>query len=370
MESRKASPAHGEYKHISSPSAEFYQHVVREIREYAIFLLNADGVIISWNCGVEQVFGYDEAEFIGQQGEIIFTPEDREHAEPQRELEKALRDGQALDDRYLVRKDGSRFWANGVTTALRNTAGEFEAFVKVVRDNSKEKVAQERLKRGEERFYSLFRTGPFAAALTTPEEDRFMDVNDAYEQLTGYSRDHVIGRTSKELGMWSSKKDQAKLQKVLQDGHDFRNLELQLRTQDGHVRDILASGTFVSFDGTRCALKMFYDITERKRSEEELQEAIQHVMQDAAWFSRAVVERLTNIRSSKSDHAEVADLTNRERQVLERIARGMNNDEIATNLGIGVQTVRNYVSTIYSKINVKSRAEAVVWARERGLVGS
>ena len=114
---------------------------------------------------------------------------------------------------------------------------------------------------------------------------------------------------------------------------------------------------------------MFYDITERKRTEEELAHAVQEVMKDAAWFSSAVVENQANIRSGRIDATEVAELTPRERQVLERIASGMNNDEIGRDLGISGQTVRNYISLICSKIHVRTRAKAVVWARERGLVG-
>ena len=83
-----------------------------------------------------------------------------------------------------------------------------------------------------------------------------------------------------------------------------------------------------------------------------------------------MLEKLAQIRSSRANPAEVAELTPRERGVLERVAKGMDNQEIAAELGLAPQTVRNYISAIYDKLGVRSRAEAVVWARERGLGSS
>ena len=367
-------PEGGQDNQQASPDAKLYQQMVRDIKAYAIFMLDPEGVIISWNRGVEEIFGYSEEEFVGQPAHITFTPEDREQGEPQKELEEARTNGQAIDDRWHLRKDGRRFWANGIMTALRNSDGELQGFSKVLRDNTQHKETTEELKqahddvkKSRESFAELFRAAPFAAVLTSPDEDRFIEVNDAYERLTGYSRDAVVGRTSKEVDLWISEETREKLYRALRsDG--FHELELQLRTQDGHVRDVLVSGTVVYFQGVKAMLKMFYDITQRKRTEEQLSQAVQEVMQDANWFSRALVERLANIRAGKPDAPEVAELTPRERQVLTCIAKGMSNDEIGRELGISSQTVRNYVTLVYSKINVKTRAEAVVWARERGLV--
>ncbi|CAN5785563.1 hypothetical protein BH23DEI1_BH23DEI1_00180 [soil metagenome] len=114
------------------------------------------------------------------------------------------------------------------------------------------------------------------------------------------------------------------------------------------------------------------DITTRKRTETELREAIEAVMSDTAWFSRSLLEKLAHVRArdaagSAKHGVEVAQLTRRERQVLERLADGWDNSQIAHDLGLAEQTVRNYVTNIYEKVGVHSRAEAVVWARDRGL---
>lgn len=117
-----------------------------------------------------------------------------------------------------------------------------------------------------------------------------------------------------------------------------------------------------------------HDVTVRRRSQEELLEAIRAVMSDAAWFSQALLEKLVQVRGATlkvtgdPDIAEVAHLTVRERQVLERMANGADNAAIATDLKVAEQTVRNHVTNIYMKLGVHSRSDAVIWARERGLV--
>ena len=111
------------------------------------------------------------------------------------------------------------------------------------------------------------------------------------------------------------------------------------------------------------------DVTERRRTEEQLMQAIQEVMQDTAWFSRSVIERLAQIRSDAPDETPVmVSLTKRERQLLELVAAGYTNAQLVEELGLAKNTVRNYVARIYEKLDVHSRAEAVVWARERGIV--
>jgi len=116
------------------------------------------------------------------------------------------------------------------------------------------------------------------------------------------------------------------------------------------------------------------DVSERRTNEEELMRAVQEVMTDTAWFSRSLLEKIAQIRSRKrgdnGNDTVVAELTHRERQVLERMASGRDNRSIADELGIKEQTVRNYVTRIYEKLGLHSRADAIVWARERGLVAS
>jgi DNA-binding NarL/FixJ family response regulator len=126
----------------------------------------------------------------------------------------------------------------------------------------------------------------------------------------------------------------------------------------------------VNIQDNPCYLLVLMDITERKRTELELVSAIEEVMKDASWFSRTLIEKLANVKpgnSPKLPSVSFTDLTARERDVLSLICEGLADKEIAARLKLAPNTVRNHVSTVYSKLDVHSRSEAIVWARERGL---
>jgi DNA-binding NarL/FixJ family response regulator len=99
---------------------------------------------------------------------------------------------------------------------------------------------------------------------------------------------------------------------------------------------------------------------------EALVDAIRTVHKGNVWFSRSIVEKMYEWRASEERSAELPELTNREKDVLEAIAKGWNNSRIAESLGLAEQTVRNYASSIYDKLGLHSRAEVIVWARKNG----
>jgi PAS domain S-box-containing protein len=237
-------------------------------------------------------------------------------------------------------------------------------------DITQRKASEASLRSSEERFAKAFRANPVAGCLMTLPGERFLDANESFQQLIGYSCEELLGQSSYDIGLWTSKVTPSKIQAALhKDGH-YRDLNLQLKTKTGDVRDILASAEVMELDGAAVILHMFYDVTNQKRNEEELMEAIETVMQDTAWFSRSVVEKLAQVRAKKlgGEHeAEVAELSKREKQVLSHIATGHDDAYIAADLGLAKQTIRNYITNIYEKLGIHSRAEAVVWARERGL---
>src|SRR5258708_21094947 len=111
--------------------------------DYALFLMDPSGHVSGWNIGAQRVLGYEAEEIIGQPLAQFFTPEDRLTGKPERELETARTTGRASDDNWLVRKNGSRFWANGLTTALQN--GSLRGFVEGLRDLSERKQAEQQV---------------------------------------------------------------------------------------------------------------------------------------------------------------------------------------------------------------------------------
>ncbi len=127
-------------------SAEQLRLTIEGIKEYAVFLVDAQGRLATWNPGVERVKGYRAEEFIGQPFSILFTPEDRAKGVPERELEQAAREGKFEQEGTRLRKDGTRFFAEVVLRALRDESDRLLGFVKVTRDITKRKHSEENLR--------------------------------------------------------------------------------------------------------------------------------------------------------------------------------------------------------------------------------
>ncbi len=123
-------------------SDEFFRLLVESVRDYAIFALDAGGRVASWNTGAQRIKGYTEAEILGAPYAIFFTPEDVARGKPQRLLSTAIRDGRVEDEGWRVRKDGTRFWADAVLTALRDSTGRLVGFAKVTRDLTDRRMAE------------------------------------------------------------------------------------------------------------------------------------------------------------------------------------------------------------------------------------
>src|SRR5918994_569471 len=126
-------------------SEERFERLVEAAKDYAIFMTDAHGRVRTWNEGAQRLFGFGEAEILGEHGSILFTPEDRESGAPERELEKARKEGRAEDERWHLRKDGSRFWASGFVRPILDEEDNLIGFSKVARDLTERKRAEEAL---------------------------------------------------------------------------------------------------------------------------------------------------------------------------------------------------------------------------------
>lgn len=120
-----------------------YAKMVNEVKDYAIFMLDTHGRILTWNSGAQNILGYTEQEAVGQSGELVFTEQDRESGEARKELQTAAMHGRAEDERWHRRKDGSLFFASGIMTALRNPDGSLHGFVKLMRDFTDRKLIED-----------------------------------------------------------------------------------------------------------------------------------------------------------------------------------------------------------------------------------
>ena len=133
---------------LSDANAELEQVrlLVESVRDYAIFVLDPGGHVRTWNSGARHIKGYDRDEIVGRHFEAFYTDEDKARKHPAHELEVAAREGRFEEEGWRVRKDGSRFWANVVITALRDASGTLVGFAKVTRDLTERRAADERLR--------------------------------------------------------------------------------------------------------------------------------------------------------------------------------------------------------------------------------
>ncbi|WP_259764714.1 response regulator transcription factor, partial [Pseudomonas protegens] len=182
--------------------------------------------------------------------------------------------------------------------------------------------------------------------------------------------EELLGKNVGAIGFIAEAAAASQLFSQLEKAGNVDGLDLKVRQKNAGLIDCVAYADTVLIQDSPCYLLVLMDITERKRSELELVGAIEEVMRDASWFSRTLIEKLANVRSPKARDTpgvSSADLTAREREVLGLIYQGLADKEIAAQLKLAPNTVRNHVATLYSKLGVHSRGEAIVWARERGL---
>jgi len=177
---------------------EQFRSVVQGVKDYAIFLLDREGRIASWNVGAENIKGYKAQEIIGQHFSCFYTPEDLKKGKAQEVLRLASEAGRFEDEGWRLRKDGTTFWAHITITALRNPAGEVVGFSKITRDFSEREQAEQALKRSEEHLRALFEFSP-DAIVTSDSSGTITEVNSQIEKVFGYKREELVGQSVEML---------------------------------------------------------------------------------------------------------------------------------------------------------------------------
>lgn len=230
--------------------------------------------------------------------------------------------------------------------------------------------AERALEANERHFATVFDMAPVAMVVTNGEDHRIVNVNDAFRRLTGYSGHDAIGRVADDLQLWNDAAQRQGLEQEIRKRGGFRGHDVRVLGKNGDAVDCIASAERISVRNDDCVLWLYQDITARRRGELELVEAIEAVMKDASWLSRSIMDKLATLRNPRSaDTPEraTAEISPREREVLDLICEGLDDGGIAERLGLSKNTVRNHVARLYAKIGVNRRSAAVVWAHERGV---
>jgi PAS domain S-box-containing protein len=180
--------------HMAGEGNEHFRLLVEAVTDYAIFVLDPSGHIISWNTGAQLIKGYTATEIIGRHFSIFYPQEEREHGKPAALLEIAAREGKYQEEGWRVRKDGSLFWANVLITPLYDAGGTLRGFGKVTRDMTERRQAQEALRQSEERFRLLVEGVRDYAIFMLDPSGHIISWNSGAQLIKGYTATEIIGQ--------------------------------------------------------------------------------------------------------------------------------------------------------------------------------
>jgi PAS domain S-box-containing protein len=175
------------------PSTEDARLLIESVSDYAIFMLDTTGHVATWNLGAEQIKGYSANEIIGQHFAKFYLQADIDAGKPANELRVAAEVGRVEDEGWRIRKDGSRFWASVVITALRDSTGALRGFAKVTRDLTQRRAVEEQLRRSEQRFHHLVDAVADYAIFMLEPTGRVATWNVGARRIKGYEEHEIIG---------------------------------------------------------------------------------------------------------------------------------------------------------------------------------
>ena len=259
-------------------SEEHFRSLMESTRNHAIFMLNPEGHVASWNAGAESLSGYGAEEIMGEHYSIFFTVEDARSGKLDRHLQAAAREGRSQEEHWLERKDGSRFLASTVTTALYEDGGKPRGFSEVMQDITEKKEAETLLEKAENRVRTLVEHVPAITYTGGVDGDHALDyVSPQIENVLGYSPREVTTdpeHWTKTLHPHDRRWVLAEEKRTGQAGDPFA-LEYRMFARNGRVVWLRDEAMLVrDEEGNPLRWQGFLlDVTERKKSEEKLRES-------------------------------------------------------------------------------------------------
>ncbi|HEU5145434.1 MAG TPA: PAS domain S-box protein, partial [Chryseosolibacter sp.] len=309
-------------------SEERLRLVLEGAKDYAIFTIDTDRRITSWNKGAEAVMGYSEKEIMGQLGDIIFVPEDRAREHPVMEVSKARQFGVAENERWHLRKDGSRFYGSGTVRPLEDSTGKITGFVKVMRDLTEQKRAADALVQSEERFRAMV-SQTNAGLLHTDLNGIITLVNSKLCDILGYSERELLGKSIWELTFADDRETNRQIFDSLRTKMIPSEAEKRLLHKDGFP--IWVSESLSAIRNERgeaeSAVAVILDISSRKELEEQKDEFIgiaSHELKTPVTSIKAYTELLQE-RLEKTGHEENVMLINKLGSQVDRLVELIRN---------------------------------------------
>ncbi|MEP7377213.1 MAG: PAS domain S-box protein [Chitinophagaceae bacterium] len=248
---------------------EDFQLLVTSVKDYAIFMLDQNGRVKSWNSGAEYIKGYTEEEIIGKPLDIFYTAEEKQRGEPQRNLQNALQHGHYETEGLRVRKDGSTFYANIVFTSLVDEAGKHFGYAKITRDITEKRKTEERIQ-----FLASIAGNIQDPVIASDNNFCTTSWNEAAEKLFEWKSEEVIGKPTREVLkiIYPDHGREEIFQSFTENG--YWQGEVIYHTKSGKPLNVLATASQLkdANETVTGILVLAKDITERKKTEKQLEE--------------------------------------------------------------------------------------------------
>ena len=332
----------------------------------AIICRLVDQIVVKVNQGFLEMLGLERDDVHGQSIATIDLFAEADNPEKLRDRLAAGMTIPQTEIRLRLSKGGTKLV---IMAGQPIEVGEEACMLFTFADLDAREKAETSLKQSEERFAKAFQVSPVPTAVMKLADHTFVNVNSAFASQFGYGDTDLIGRRPEDIRLWGREEPKRQFEAAIEQTGRVVSLEACLTCRNENEVDCIVSAETVTIAGTPCVLATFLDITERKRTERDLMQAIDAAMADASWLSKGIIEKLAALRrpsSASLPSAPIEKLTNREREVLGLICQGHGDPAISKRLSLSLNTIRNHVASLYCKLGVHRRSEAVIWARENG----
>ncbi len=252
-------------------SEQRYQ-TMAEISPVGIFRTDLQGKTTYVNPRWCEISGLATAQALGNGWLSVVHPEDRDPLAAGWRQTTQDQSTSVTEYRFL-RPDGTLVWVMGQAVPERDSSGKIVGYVGTITDITERKQMEDKLRESEEKFRKAFYTSPDSVNINRLEDGMFVSINNGFTQITGYSEDDVIGKTSLEINIWNNPEDRSRLVAGLKQSGKVQNLEARFRMKDGDISYGLMSAIVIDLNGTPHIISITRDITERKQAEESLRQS-------------------------------------------------------------------------------------------------
>ena len=284
-------------------SEQRFRLFVDQVVDYALFMLDERGIVVSWNRGAERLKGYTADEIIGQHFSRFYTEEDRQAGKPDLMLERATRKGRVEDEGWRVRKDGSRFWADVVITAVHDEAGRSIGFAKVTRDSDRAPTGRRSVAQLRSRAGDVLRHVARHAGRGPSPENRFARVNASWTHVLGWSAEELTTRPWLDFVHPDDRAATIATASMLAEGRDVQTFTNRYRAKDGTYHWLewrAAAGA-----DRRQSYAVARDVTEQVRSKAALEQVHREL---ASANTRLEVREAAAVKRAESSEVQFREL--------------------------------------------------------------